>query len=40
VAEGDAVGRAPAGKLGADVHASITGVVRAVNQEFVEVERA
>jgi Na+-translocating ferredoxin:NAD+ oxidoreductase RnfC subunit len=38
VAAGDAVGRVPAGDLGADVHASITGKVSRVTDDFIEIE--
>ena len=38
VAEGEAVGRMAAGELGADVHASIAGVVTAVTDGFVEIQ--
>lgn len=37
VKKGQAVGRVASGKLGADVHASIDGKVRAVNADFVEI---
>jgi Na+-translocating ferredoxin:NAD+ oxidoreductase RnfC subunit len=37
VKRGQPVGRVPAGKLGADVHASIDGKVRAVTADFVEI---
>ena len=38
VAEGEAVGRMAAGDLGADVHASLAGVVTAVTDGFVEIQ--
>ena len=37
VKRGQVVGRAPEGKLGANVHASIDGKVRAVTPEYVEI---
>ncbi len=37
VKKGQAVGRVAEGKLGADVHASIDGKVRAVTAEWVEI---
>ncbi|HTS26983.1 MAG TPA: 4Fe-4S dicluster domain-containing protein [Bryobacteraceae bacterium] len=37
VKKGQAIGRVEASKLGADVHASISGKVRAVTPEFVEI---
>jgi Na+-translocating ferredoxin:NAD+ oxidoreductase RnfC subunit len=37
VKKGQAVGRVAAGKLGADVHASIDGKVRSVDPDFVEI---
>src|SRR5215471_14709387 len=37
VKRGQVVGRVPEGKLGANVHASIEGKVRAVTPEFVEI---
>jgi len=37
VKQGQAVGRVAAGKLGADVHASMDGRVRAVNADFAEI---
>ena len=37
VKRGQTVGRVPAGKLGADVHASIDGKVRTVTADFVEI---
>ena len=37
VKRGQAVGRVPPGKLGADVHASIDGKVRAVTADFIEI---
>jgi Na+-translocating ferredoxin:NAD+ oxidoreductase RnfC subunit len=37
VKKGQTVGRVEAGKLGADVHASIDGKVRAVTPEYVEI---
>ncbi len=39
VTEGAAVGRVPAGDLGADVHASISGTVSAVTDSYVEIAR-
>jgi len=38
VKEGDMIGRAAEGKRGANIHASITGKVRAVTPECVEIE--
>ena len=38
VKPGQAVGRVEEGKLGAHVHASIEGKVRAVTEEWVEIE--
>jgi biotin carboxyl carrier protein len=38
VKPGQVVGRVEEGKLGAHVHASIEGKVRAVTEEWVEIE--
>ncbi len=40
VIAGDVVGRAPDSALGVPVHASISGIVRAVNQDCVEIAHA
>ena len=37
VKKGQVVGRAEEGKLGANVHASIDGKVRAVTADFIEI---
>jgi len=37
VKKGQVVGKAEEGKLGANVHASIDGTVRAVTPEYVEI---
>jgi Na+-translocating ferredoxin:NAD+ oxidoreductase RnfC subunit len=40
VKKGQTIGRVPEGKLGADIHASIDGKVRAVTADWVEILRA
>jgi len=39
VKKGQIVGRVEEGKLGANVHASIDGKVRAVTADYIEIER-